>query len=310
MDAFSFRICSDGERSRQKAIQEFMKTKSISARWMAVVAAGISLATGYAQVGANNASATRTPSSGSLAHAERAANLYGRELVGSDNQKLGKVDNVIVDLESEHILYVVVGASQGRVAVPPQVIGQTTGNTLHATVTKQKLDSAPKFTSAQDNPTGLGQANFVYQVYQHFGISPWWQGSTPADQGSFHNVHKLNQLIGMNVEDANNQTLGKVSNVVVDMAQGRLVYVVFSPASNLNLGEGLYAMPSDAFTLSGDKKHLVSGIDRQKLAGAPHFDKNSWPNLTDATFASQVYQYYGKQAYFNQGGSNYQPTGR
>jgi hypothetical protein len=57
--------------------------------------------------------------------------------------------------------------------------------------------------------------------------------------------------------------------------------------------------------LSPDQKNLVSNIDQQKLAAAPHFDKNSWPNLTDASFANQVYQYYGKQPWFQT-----QPTGR
>lgn len=287
-----------------------MKAKKQTAIWLAVAAAGVSLATANAQVRANNATTTGAINSGALSHAERAANLYGRELTGSDNQKLGKIDNVIVDLESEHILYVVVGADRGKVAVPPQIIGQTTGNTLHANVTKQKLDGAPQFSGNIDNPNQLGQASFVYQVYQYFGENPWWQGSTPANQGSFHNVHKLNQLIGMNVEDVNNQSIGKISNVVVDMSQGRLLYVVFSPASSLNLGDNLYAMPSDAFTLGSDQKHLVTGIDRQKLSGAPHFAKNNWPNLTDSSFASQVYQYFGKQAYFNNGQSTYQPTGR
>jgi len=282
-----------------------MKSKTQRAICAAIALTSVSLMSSFAQVGANS-----TGSAGSLANAERAANLYGREIVGSDNQKLGKVDNVIVDLESEHVLYVVVGASRGKVAVPPQVIGQTTGNTLHANITKQKLDGAPQFTSDLDKPGQLGQASFVYRVYQYFGQSPWWQGSTPADQGNFHNVHKLNQLIGMNVEDVNNQNIGKISNVVVDMSKGRLLFVVFAPDSSLNLGNNLYAMPSDAFTLSSDQKRLVSGIDRQKLAGAPHFEKNNWPNINDSSFASQVYQYYGKQAYFNQGGSNYQPTGR
>lgn len=243
---------------------------------------------------------------GSLAHAERAANLYGRQLITSDNQQVGKVENLIVDLESEHVLFVVVQAARGNVAVPPQLIGQTTGNTVHLNVTKQKLEGAPQFNSSQDP----AQASFAYRVYQYFGQNAWWQGSTAPDQGSFHNVHKLNQLIGMNVQNVNNQPIGKISNVVVDLPQGRLLYVVFSPNSNMNLGNNLYAMPADAFTLSSDHSHLVTGIDQQKLAGAPHFDKNSWPNLTDATFASQVYQYYGKQAYFNSGSSNYQPTGR
>lgn len=282
-----------------------MKLKMQNATFAAFVAIGLSVASAS---GKENATAT---SGNALSHAERAANIYGRELIGSDNQKLGKIDNVVVDLESEHILYVVVGASRGKVAVPPQAIGQTTGNTLQVNFTKQKLDGAPQFTSDLDKPDQLGQASFVDRVYQYFGISPWWQGgNTPANQGSFHNVHKLNQLIGMSVEDVNNQNIGKISNVVVDMPSGRLLFVVFSPASSLNLGSNLYAMPSDAFTLGSDQKHLVTGIDRQKLAAAPHFDKNNWPNVNDTTFASQVYQYYGKQAWFNTAGANYQPTGR
>lgn len=269
-----------------------MKCKLVKSFWVAMAMAGLSLTPGYAQTG-------------SLAHAERAANLYGRELVSSDNQRVGKVENVIVDLESEHILYVVVGSPRGNVAVPPQVVGATTGNTVRLNTTSQKLEGAPRFNASE-----LGQASFVYHVYQYFGQNAWWQGSTTPDQGSFHNVHKLNQLLGMQVENVNNQPIGKISNVVVDMAQGRLLYVVFSPNSSLNLGNDLYAMPSDAFTLSSDRQHLVTGVDMQKLAGAPHFSPNSWPSLTDANFASQVYQYYGKQAYFNSGSGNYRPTGR
>jgi len=173
-----------------------------------------------------------------------------------------------------------------------------------------KIESAPQFTSDLNKPDQLGQASFVYRVYEYFNANTWWKGNTAANQGSFHNVHKLNQLIGMSVQDVNNQTIGKISNVVVEMSRARLLYVVFEPAANLNLANNLYAMPPDAFTLGGDQKHLVTNIDRQKLASAPHFDKNKWPNANDTTFASQVYQYYGKQAWFNSAGGSYQPTGR
>jgi len=60
--------------------------------------------------------------------------------------------------------------------------------------------------------------------------------------------------------------------------------------------------------LSTDKKKLTSDISKEKLAGAPHFAKDNWTNLSDPSFASQVYQYYGKQAYF-QTGSSLKPTG-
>lgn len=248
-------------------------------------------------------------SGGALAHAGRAANLYGRQLESSDQQQIGKVDNVVLDLESERILYVVIDTQNGKVAVPPQIFGDAAGSKIRLKTNKQKIESAPQLTAQVDNPSQLGQASFVAKVYQHFGQNPWWQGNTPVAQGSFHNVHKLNQLIGMNVENVNNQTIGKVSNVIVDMPTGRILYTLLQPESSLNLGDNLYALPSDALTLSTDRRHLVSNIDQQKLASAPHFAKNNWPNLTDATFASQVYQYYGKQAWFG-AGSQAQPTGR
>jgi len=240
-----------------------------------------------------------------LAHAGRAAYLFGRQLESSDQQQIGKVDNVVLDLESEHILYVVIDTQNGKLAVPPQIFGDVSGNKIQLKANKQKIEGAPQFTGQE-----LGQASFVAKVYQHFGQTPWWQGNAPVAQGSFHNVHKLNQLIGMNVENVNNQTIGKVSNVIVDMPTGRILYALLEPNSSLNLGDNLYALPSDALTLSSDRQHLVSNIDQQKLASAPHFPKNNWPNLTDSNFASQVYQYYGKQAWFGATGSQVQPTGR
>jgi hypothetical protein len=93
------------------------------------------------------------------------------------------------------------------------------------------------------------------------------------------------------------------------MPAGRLLYAVLSPDSSLNQGNNLFALPPEALTLSSDQKKLVTDMTKDKLASAPHFEKNNWPNLTDASFASQVYQFYGKQTWFQSGGA-LQPTGR
>jgi hypothetical protein len=95
---------------------------------------------------------------------------------------------------------------------------------------------------------------------------------------------------------------------MVDLPPGRVVYLLLSPDSSLNLGNNIYVLPPQAFTLSQDHKNLVSGIDKDKLAGAPHFEKGHMPNFSDVSFASQVYQYFGKEPYFQ--GGNTQPTGR
>jgi hypothetical protein len=42
---------------------------------------------------------------------------------------------------------------------------------------------------------------------------------------------------------------------------------------------------------------------------APHFARDNWTDLSNSAFASQVYQYYGKQPYFETSGTM-RPTGR
>ncbi len=275
----------------------------------AVALAGMSLSTASVCAQQNS----NIGSQGMLGGVEVVDKIYGKEVLSSDNQKVGKLDDLIVDLESGRILYGVVSANNGYVAVPPGIFTATPtakDNYVHAKVTKSQIDSAPKFDNSASDAQQWGQGSFVYEVYQKFGQPFWWQGSAPANQGVFHNVHKASVVLGMNVEDVNNQSIGKVNEMVANLPQGRLLYVIFQPASSLNLGNNLYALPPQAVTLSHDYKNLVTGIDKQKLAAAPHFDKSHWPDLQDANFASQVYQYYGKQAYFQRGGGAVQPTGR
>jgi len=280
-----------------------MKTRTYTAIAGALTIVGLALASSPALA--------RQANQSGITQVAQADKVYGNEVVTSDNQKVGKLNNLVIDLESGRILYGVIGASKGRVAVPPGIFTSTlpsSDKNLHVNVDKAKIDGAPQFSSQIDKPEGFNQASFVDQVYKYFGQSPWWQGSTSANQGSFNNVHKASEVISMKVENASNQPLGKIYNVMVDLPPGRLVYLLLSPDSSLNLGNNIYVLPPQAFTLSQDRKYLVSGIDKDKLAGAPHFDKSHWPNLSDANFASQVYQYFGKEPYFQ--GGNAQPTGR
>jgi len=301
-----------------------MKRKTHLAVWGAIAALAVSALTLpalAAQDDSRGSSAKQTGISDSsqkdktFGHVERANKLIGKTVIGSDNQKLGKIDNFVVDLMSGHILYVVVGsggvlgAGEHRYALAPGIFTETEGNDTHVSIDKAKFSDAPQFSKDMEKEGELGKADFVDKVYEHFGQNVWWKGSKPANEGSFNNVHQINDLIGMKVKNVSDQPVGKIDNVVLDVPAGRVVYVIFTPDSSLNLGNNLYALPPDALTLASDKKMLVSDISKEKLSGAPHFTKDNWQQLSDQSFASQVYQYYGKQAYF-QTGSSLRPTGR
>jgi len=248
-------------------------------------------------------------------HVERANKLIGKAVLGSDNQKLGKIDDFVVDLTSGHILYAIIGsggvlgAGEKRYALPPGIFTEAEGNNVHINVDKAKFNEAPVFTKEMDKDFDLSKAAYVSQVYDHFGQSAWWKGATPANEGSFNNVHKVSDLIGMKVKNVGDQPAGKVENAGLDLTAGRVVFVILQPDSSFNLGNNYYALPPDAFTLSTDHKMLTSDISKEKLSTAPHFAKDEWQRMSDREFASQVYKFYGKQAWFETGGS-LRPTGR
>jgi len=250
-----------------------------------------------------------------LGYLERANKVIGKAVYSSDNQKVGKLENLVVDLESGRILYAVIGAGPLGIgghdyAVAPGVFSDARGDNVRLKIEKGKLTAAPQFSSNVDKPEQLAQANFVNQVYQYFGQTAWWQGNnTSADAGSFRNVHKANDVIGMKVKNVANEDLGKIENLMVELPAGRVAYAILNPDSDLKLGNNYYALPPNALTLSSDQKYLVSDLNRDKLAAAPHFAREQWQDLSDPAYGSKVYQYYGKQPYF-ESGTKLQPTGR
>src|SRR5215472_8402127 len=174
-----------------------MKTRTYTAIAGALTIVGLALASSPALA--------RQANQSGITQVAQADKVYGNEVFTSDNQKVGKLNNLVVDLETGRILYGVIGASKGRVAVPPQIFTSTlpsSDKNLHVNVDKAKIEGAPQFDSQTDKPEGWGQASFVDQVYKYFGQNAWWQGSTSANQGSFHNVHKASEVIAMKVENA------------------------------------------------------------------------------------------------------------
>lgn len=253
--------------------------------------------------------ARENASSGEL---QRLNRLLGSQVQSSERERVGKLNNLYLDLESGHVLFAVISPNEGsqRVALPPGVIADARGDAVYLKINREKFLSAPKIEGDMGRERA-SQAAFVHRVYQAFDQSMWWQGSTPADQGQFHNVHSGESLIGMKVVNVQDKPVGQVRNAVIDLKAGRIAYVVMEPASGMDLGNKLYALPPSALTQNKDGERLTTDTDREKLASSPSFPKDQWPSMSDRSFASRVYQHYGKQAYFESGASSgLTPTGR
>ena len=100
-------------------------------------------------------------------------------------------------------------------------------------------------------------------------------------------VDKAMNLSGMKVKNQNNQTLGKIKDIVFDVQSGRVSYVVMKKAGRTH-GTGAYvAVPLSAFTPSADMKHLILNADKKQLQTSQGFSRNNYPALGNPSYGAQ-----------------------
>jgi hypothetical protein len=61
----------------------------------------------------------------------------------------------------------------------------------------------------------------------------------------------------------------------------------------LGLGEKLFAVPWQALTLDTRNKRFTMDVPKERIANAPGFDSDHWPDMADQQWCSALHRYYG-----------------
>lgn len=108
-----------------------------------------------------------------------------------------------------------------------------------------------------------------------------------------------NTLIGNDVYNQNDEDLGDIKEIMLDLRNGTVAYAVLSFGGFLGMGEKLFAVPWHALTLDTEHKRFVLNVEKHRLQNAPGFDKDKWPNMADQSWANEIHSYYGTKPYSN-----------
>jgi sporulation protein YlmC with PRC-barrel domain len=104
-------------------------------------------------------------------------------------------------------------------------------------------------------------------------------------------------LIGNDVFNHQDEGLGEIKEIMLDVASGRICYAVMSFGGVLGMGEKLFAVPWNALTLDTANKRFVIDVTRERLDSAPGFDRNQWPDMADASWERGIHDYYGTKPF-------------
>jgi sporulation protein YlmC with PRC-barrel domain len=105
-------------------------------------------------------------------------------------------------------------------------------------------------------------------------------------------------LASDSVQNKTGEKVGSITDIMIDLPSGRVAYAVLSFGGFLGFGEKLFAIPWEALTLDEDNKCFILNVDKGTLENAPGFDKDNWPDMADASWGSDVHNYYRQQPYW------------
>jgi sporulation protein YlmC with PRC-barrel domain len=108
-------------------------------------------------------------------------------------------------------------------------------------------------------------------------------------------IVKATNVIGVNVENIQGESLGEIEDLMLDKLEGTVEYVVLSFGGFLGLGDKLFAMPWSIFTYNTKRECFVINLDQKRLENAPGFDRDHWPDISSPTWSSSINRYYGTE---------------
>jgi sporulation protein YlmC with PRC-barrel domain len=102
-------------------------------------------------------------------------------------------------------------------------------------------------------------------------------------------LDKASGLIGVDVKNTQDETLGEIEDIVIDFQSGKVSYLVMASGGVLGLGEKKLAVPINAFSVStdedGDDAHLVLRATKDSIDRAEGFG-DRWPSTSNPSFGA------------------------
>ncbi|NOT76116.1 MAG: PRC-barrel domain-containing protein [Cyclobacteriaceae bacterium] len=93
-------------------------------------------------------------------------------------------------------------------------------------------------------------------------------------------------IIGDKVYDKHDQSIGDVKDIMLNLEDGTIEYVVIEFGGFLGIGEKFFAVPFKALQLDTDRHAFILDQTRDVLENAPGFDKDHWPETNSHAMRS------------------------
>jgi sporulation protein YlmC with PRC-barrel domain len=121
---------------------------------------------------------------------------------------------------------------------------------------------------------------------------------SPQIQSQARDDVRLSEVLGMEVRDRSGDKLGQVKDMVLDLNENRLHYVVVQPEGS----DQLFALPTRAFESDPRSQRLIVDAARSDFEQARGFQAGDrWPGMADAEYWNRIHRQFGGQMALDHG---------
>lgn len=213
----------------------------------------------------------------------RVSQLLRANVRNAQGQNLGRIQEVMIDMESRQVRHAVLsfggvlGMGDKLFAYPISAFGADRDNeNLILNVPRERLAVSPGFD--RDKYPAVADRAWWRHIDQLFG------NNEERSAAEVQRLVRASELIDQNIELANGDSVGEVEDLVVNMADRQVKFVVMEFDRAWNMNDKLVALPIDAFRPQRDDDDLVIDRSREQLQNAPTFERSQWPDFASGAY--------------------------
>lgn len=268
------------------------------------IAMAFALTGGPRARGAENEPASRgaTASSTQSAAEQSARDLRASKVIGmtvrnAQGEKLGKIDDLVMDVHNDRVAYAVLsfggalGLGAKLFAYPLALFQPAAGRAdeMVLNVDKDRLKSAPGFETK--NWPDWNKDKYRSDVDRYFG--PTVTAKTMPNQ----RLERASDLIGKNVDDRNGKRAGELKDIVVNLGTAQVHYAVLDFDKAWSTDDKLLPISMKALTFPEQaSRNLQLNLAKTDLDMSYGFDEKRWPDVSDPAYRRRIDSYIGRTA--------------
>jgi len=257
-----------------------------------------------------------------------ASDLIGKQVRNSQNESLGKISDLIVSLDSGRVPYAIIahggalGVGRTKTAVPISDLQYSSDRkSVMLSATKEELKAANRSCPATW-PHGRSDewTRSVDGFYGQPSAFALWSSERDGKQyvrdvndkdgtlrynsrngtifGATNEFATASDIIGKEVRNSNDETLGKVSDLIINVDSGRVPYAIIAHGGALGVGRTKTAVPISEIQCSGDHKSVMMSATKEDLKAASKTCPDNWPRGRTTEWSHNVDGFYGQPSAF------------